>query len=281
MKKVISADGTSIAYDSAGDGPPVILVDGAFGSRSMGPNQALAKELATDFTVITYDRRGRGESGDAPRSSFEPEVEDIAAVLEAVGGSACLYGISSGGALALEAACRLSGIARLALYEVPYVVDGTRAPVPRDYLAHLDGLLAAGRRADAVRYFMRTGVGVPPAVVAMMRFMPAWRKLKAVAHTLPYDTILIVDNQEGRPLPAERWAGATQPTLVVSGGKSPEWTRNAMSALARTLPDAEHDTLEGQTHLVKAKALAPVLRAFFLSGGAARATGAGSRGALA
>lgn len=281
MHKVLSADGTAIAYDTVGSGPPVILVDGAFGSRSPGPNEPLAPLLATDLTAVTYDRRGRGDSGDAPRSGFEREVEDLAALVEAVGGGAFLYGISSGAALALEAASRLAGVARLALYEAPFVVDDTRRPVPPEYLAHLDGLLAEDKRADAVRYFMKTGVGVPPAVVALMRFMPAWRKLKAVAHTLPYDTVLIVDHQQGRALPEERWASATRPTLVLSGGKSPEWTRNAMRALARTLPNAEHRTLDGQTHLVRPKALAPVLRDFFLGAGAARVNGSRSQGALA
>lgn len=264
MQKATSADGTPIAYDTVGSGPPVILVDGAFGTRAMGPNQPLAPLLAEHLTVVTYDRRGRGDSGDAPRSTIDREIEDIQALVDAVGGTAYLYGISSGAALALEAAARTPAVTKLALYEVPFVVDDTRPPVPDDYLAHLDRLLAAGKRADAVRYFMRTGIGVPAIVVALMRFMPPWPKLTAVAHTLPYDTLLTVEHQRGKPLPEDRWSTVTQSTLVASGTKSQQWIQNAMHALAGALPNAERVELKGQTHIVKPKALAPILEAFFV-----------------
>ncbi len=156
MEKVISRDGTAIAFDRSGEGQPVILVGGAFNSRSFGPNGGLAALLADHFTVINYDRRGRGDSGDAVPYSVEREVEDIEALIEEAGGSACVYGISSGAALALEAANRGLGIEKLALYEAPFVVDNSRTPVPNDYLVRLEELVASGRRGDAVRLFMST-----------------------------------------------------------------------------------------------------------------------------
>lgn len=174
MKTVTSKDGTTIAFDRSGEGPPVILVGGAFNTRSFGPNGGLAALLAEHFTVINYDRRG-----------------------------------------------------------------------------------------DAVRLFMREGVGLPAMFVTMMRFMPAWSKLKVVAHTVVYDAAIVDDYQKGHPLPAGRWASVTVPTLVAVGGKSPAWMRHAMRALADVLPDARHRTLEGQTHIVKPEALAPALAEFF------------------
>jgi pimeloyl-ACP methyl ester carboxylesterase len=261
MSTVTSADGTAIAYERSGDGAPVILVDGALCYRDSGPSRALAAQLCEHFTVYAYDRRGRGESGDTAPYAVEREVEDIAALVEAAGGSVLLYGISSGAALVLEAASRLDGIRGIALYEAPFAVDGSHTPMP-DYRPRLDALLAEDRRADAVRLFMRY-VGLPRPIVALMRFMSAWSKLKAVAHTLPYDHSTLEGTQAGAPLPADRWAGATMPALAIGGGKSPEWMRVAMRAVADALPDAEYRTLEGQTHMVKAKVLAPVLAEFF------------------
>jgi pimeloyl-ACP methyl ester carboxylesterase len=191
------------------------------------------------------------------------EIEDLEAVIDAAGGSACVYGISSGGALALEAANRLPSIERLALYELPYDVDDTRPPIPSNWAGQLAEMAATDRRADAVRYFLRDCVGVPRPMVAMMRFMPAWSKLKAVAHTLPYDARIVGDLGRGEPLPPERWTGVAVPTLAVAGGKSPVWMRNGMRALAEVLPSARYETLAGQTHVVKAGRLAPVLAAFF------------------
>jgi pimeloyl-ACP methyl ester carboxylesterase len=263
MKTATSRDGTLIAYDEQGGGPPVVLVGGALNTRSFGPNGALAGLLAERFTAINYDRRGRGESGDTRPWALEREVEDIEALIEAAGGSASVFGISSGAALALEAASRGLPIDRLALYEAPFVVDDSRHPIPDDYLARLEGLVATDRRGDAVRLFMREGVGLPAVFVAMMRLMPAWSRLKAVAHTLPYDADIVDDYQGGEPLPRDRWASATMPTLVAVGGKSPDWMRHAMQELADVLPNARLRTLEGQTHIVKAGALAPVLAEFF------------------
>jgi pimeloyl-ACP methyl ester carboxylesterase len=265
MNKVVSADGTTIAFDRAGEGPPLILVDGAFGSRKFGPNGKLAEQLASRFTVYIYDRRGRGESSDTAPFSVQREVEDIAALVKEAGGTSFLYGISSGATLALEAANSGIGVSKLALYEAPFVVDGTRAPVPDSYAGRIDDMLARDRRGDMVKTFMTEAVGMPAIGVAFMRLMPAWSGLKKVAHTLPYDAAVTVDFQRGKPLPADHWSGVTMPTLVIGGGKSPQWMRNGVAALAGVLPDARHHVIEGQTHLVKPKALAPVLENFFTS----------------
>lgn len=262
MSIVVSRDGTTIAFDRTGDGPPVILVDGALCYRGSGPSGPLAEQLAPHFTVFTYDRRGRGESGDTAPYSVGREVEDLAALMEAAGGSAYVYGISSGAALALDAANRGLAINKLALYEAPFVVDDTAPARPDGYMDRMDALIAADRRGEAVKLFMKT-VGVPAIFIAAMRFMPAWSKLKGVAHTLPYDFRVLGDTGSGKPLPADRWASATVATLVMDGGKSPVSMRNAMRALANVLPNAHYRTLRGQTHLLKPKALAPVLVEFF------------------
>ncbi len=264
MKTATSKDGTTIAYDQTGHGPPLVLVDGALNSRAFGLNGPLAKILADQFTVVTYDRRGRGDSGDTQPYAAQREIEDLEAVIDAAGGPACVYGISSGAGLALEAACAVPAkVAKLALYEPPFVVDDTRPPVPADAVGQVTDLLARGRRGAAVKLFLRVDAQVPALFVALMPLMPAWSKLKAVAHTLPYDLTIMDGGQQGRPLPPGRWASLTAPTLVMAGGKSPAWLQNAARALAEALPGASQQTLSGQTHIVKAKPLAPVLADFF------------------
>ena len=264
MKTVKSKDGTAIAYDQTGNGPSLVLVDGALNSSAFGLNGPLAKILAGQFTVVTYDRRGRGDSGDTPPYAVQREIEDLAAVIDAAGGSALVYGISSGAALALEAACAVPAkVAKLALYEPVFVVDDTRPPVPADVAGQVTDLLARNRRAAAVKLFLREEAQVPAVFVALMPLMPAWGKLKGLAHTLPYDLTIMDGGQQGRPLPSGRWASLTAPTLVMAGGKSPAWLRNAARALAQVLPGASHQTLPGQTHIVKAEPLALVLADFF------------------
>ena len=258
MHTAHSADGTAIAYEAAGHGPALILVDGALCQRAMGPSRPLAKLLAEHFTVLTYDRRGRGDSGDTAPYSVDREVEDLAALIEAAGGSAHLFGASSGAVLALEAAAHGLAVESLVLYEPPLIVDDSRAPMGAAYTEPLAAAIAEDRRGDAVKLFMRQ-VGVPAPILAAMRLMPVWRKLTAVAHTLPYDAAVMGDTQCGRPLPAERWAGVTARTLVAVGGKSPAWLQKAGHALADLLPDAQSRTLDGQTHMVKAKVVAPVV----------------------
>jgi pimeloyl-ACP methyl ester carboxylesterase len=262
MTTVRSADGTTIAYSRAGQGPPLILVDGALCSRSFGPMPKLAEALAPHFTVYTYDRRGRGESGDTAPYAPDREVEDIEALVALAGETVYLHGTSSGAALALAATRRIPAIGRLAVYEPPFIVDDTRPPMPDGFLARLDRLLADGRRGDVVKEFMRL-VGTPAIFTAVMPITPVWPKLKAVAHTLPYDIAIIQDHQRGTAFAPGEWAGVKVPTLVAVGGKSPAWISNATRALADALPDATHRTLPGQNHMVKARAIAPVLTEFF------------------
>jgi len=264
MKTVTSTDGTTIAYDQAGTGPLLVLVDGALNSRSFGLNGPLAPILADRFTVVTYDRRGRGDSGDTQPYAVQREIEDLEAIIDAVGGPAYVYGISSGAGLALEAASAVpTKVAKLALYEPSFVVDGTRPPVPADAIQQVTDLLARNRRGAAVKLFLREDAQVPAMVVAVMPLMPAWGKLKAAAHTLPYDLTIMDGRQQGRPLPVGQWASLTAPTLVMAGGKSPAWLQNAALAVAQALPGATHQTLPGQTHIVKPGPLAPVLAEFF------------------
>jgi pimeloyl-ACP methyl ester carboxylesterase len=258
---VFSRDGTAIAFDRIGNGPPVILVDGALCHRGFGENGKLAELLAQRFTVFTYDRRGRGDSGDTGPYAVEREVEDIAALLGEAGGDGFVWGISSGAVLALEAANRLSGIKKLALYEAPFIVDDSRSTTEEDWV-RIGEAVAADRRSDAVKFFLKA-VEVPSLVIGAMRLMPVWSKLKAVAHTLPYDGAIVRDNQRGKPLPDSRWASVTVPALVMDGGKSPAWMRHANQSLATVLPNAQYRTLEGQTHMLKPKAHAPVLVEFF------------------
>ncbi|WP_028062995.1 alpha/beta fold hydrolase [Solirubrobacter soli] len=254
----MKTDGTRIAYESRGDGPPLILVDGALCSRELGPSPKLARALSEQFTVITYDRRGRGESGDGDAYAVEREIEDLGGLIEVAGGTAFVCGISSGAVLALDAAAAGLPITGLALYEPPFIVDDTRPPMPSDYADQLQTLLGSGRRGDAVRLFMRN-VGMPAVFASLMRFTPAWGKLKRVAHTLPYDAAVMGDTQSGRPLPAERWLDAEVKTFVIVGGKSPAFLHNGTKMLIDQLPDAEHLVLPGQTHMVKANVLAPLL----------------------
>ena len=261
VKTVMSKDGTAIAFERIGSGAPVILVDPALCDRGMGQSRRLARLLAPHFTVFTYDRRGRGASGDTAPYAVEREVEDIAALVNEAGGSAYLWGMSSGAVLALEAASRLSGVRKIALYEAPFIVDEGR-PTTEDQWVRIGDEIAGGRRSAAVRLFLQM-VGVPGFFVALMRLSPVWPKLTALAHTLPYDGVIVRDYQKGRPLPVHRWAPVTVPTLVMDGGRSPRWMRHGNRALSLVLPSAQYRTLDGQTHALKPKAHAPSLVEFF------------------
>jgi pimeloyl-ACP methyl ester carboxylesterase len=256
-----SRDGTTIAFSKVGTGPALIIVDGALCYRENGPATELASLLTQHFTVFTYDRRGRGKSGDRAPYAVEREVEDIAALVNEAGGTAFVWGTSSGAVLALEAANRLSGIKKLALYEAPFIVDDSRSTTDDDW-DWIAEAVAADRRSDAIKLFLKS-VGVPGCVRTLMPLMPMWSKLKAVARTLPYDGAIVRDNQRGKPLLASRWAPVTVPTLVMDGGKSPTWMRHANRSLATVLPNAQYRTLEGQTHMLKPKAHAPILVEFF------------------
>jgi pimeloyl-ACP methyl ester carboxylesterase len=256
-----SADGTSIAYERTGSGPVLVVVDGALCSRALGPARGIAKALAHAFTVVIYDRRGRGESGDTPPWSVEREVEDVAAVIQATGGRARLFGSSSGAALSLEAAARLDGVEGAVLYEAPFIVDDTREPIDPGFPDRVADLVARNRRGEAVRAFL-TAVGMPAAVARLMAITPMWKRMKGVAPTLPNDLRIIGPHQGGQPLPTGRYDDVRVPALVLAGAKSPDWMRNAQAALAAALPEAEHQVLPGQTHMIKAKAVGPVIEAW-------------------
>lgn len=259
MDTVISRDGTSIAFDRVGTGPALILVGGAFQQREDQLLSPLGALLAPHFTVITYDRRGRGDSGDTLPYAVEREVEDIAALTTAAGGSAFVFGNSSGGTLGLEAVARKLPITKLAFYEAPFAADNGQSHEPDDFATQLDALLAAGRRGDAVEHFLTKAVGIPAEVVAQMRHAPMWPEMEAIAPTLAYDTAITDD----KTLLAERASSVTIPTLVLYGGASPAWASSAAQAAVDAIPNAQRRTLEGQTHNVSAEALAPVLHAFF------------------
>jgi len=265
VRTVKSKDGTAIAFEQAGSGPVVILVSGALSDRRGGAR--LAAQVAPHFTVINYDRRGRGDSGDTQPYAVQREVEDIEALIDHAGGTAHLFGASSGAALALEAASKLPGkVKKAALFEPPFVSDDSRAPMPPDIAARFDEMLAAGKRGEVVEQFMTTAVLVPADAVAQMRQSPMWPAMEKLAHTLAYDMAVMGDTLFGKPLPADRWKSAQMPVLVLDGGNSDAWLRNSARALAKVLPDAKHQTLEGQDHaapFVAPQVVAPVLVEFF------------------
>lgn len=260
-----SADGTTIAYDRRGTGPAVVLVGGAFQYRAFDPRttQVAALLAARGYTVVHYDRRGRGGSGDTAPYATEREVEDIAALIREVGGSAALFGQSSGGVLVLDAVAAGLPVTRAFLYEPPFIVDDSRSPLPADYREHLDALVAAGRHGDAVEYFLTVAVGMPGEIVAGMRQAPMWPGFEAVAHTLPYDAALMEGTLDNRPLPVDRWSAVTIPVFIGNGGASPRQMQSAADALAELLPNARRATFEGQEHGIDPAVLAPALAEFF------------------
>ena len=261
---VTSVDGTRIAYESSGRGPVVILVSAALSDRR--PTARLGKLLAERFTVVQYDRRGRGESGDTPPYAALREVEDLEALIDAAGGKVSLFGSSSGAVLALEAASRLpKKVAKVAIHEPPFVVDASRPRVPADFVARASAMVAEGRRGDAVAYFMTDAVGVPAEFVGRMREMPMWPGMEQLAHTLAYDITLMGDTQAGKPLPRDRWSGETPAALVLVGTASEPWLHAGARELVERLPRARLQVLEGQDHSVAVmapKAIAPALVEF-------------------
>jgi pimeloyl-ACP methyl ester carboxylesterase len=257
MDKVRSEDGTAIAFDRVGEGTPIILVVGAFNDRATGA--PLAAALQDRFSVVTYDRRGRGDSGDTPPYAVEREVEDLQAIIEEVGGSASVFGYSSGAVLSLMAAARGLAITRLALYDLPLSARGARIDRPEDLAARLAGLVEADRRGDAVALFQTEGVGLPSEVVAQLRQAPFWPALEAMAHTLVYETEIVGDGS----LPVELASSVAVPTLAIAGGESFPFMRETPSALAAVMPDARARVLEGQSHDIVPHALAPALEEFF------------------
>lgn len=256
VRTVRSGDGTDIAYESAGEGPPVVLVGGALNDRtSFGP---LVRWLASRFTVVTYDRRGRGASGDAPPYAVARECDDLGAVVAELPGPAYAVGFSSGAVLAVEAALTGVAIAGLALIEPPFILDGTREPMPVDIIDQLDRLIAAGRRGDAVELFLTRAVEMPSEVVTPMRGAPAWPALEAMAHTIAYDVAVMDDFR----LPA-RWAALDVATLVVTGTESAPWRQHAAEATALLLPRGHHLTVDGRSHEAPPEVIGRVLEEWF------------------
>ncbi|WP_328356495.1 alpha/beta hydrolase [Streptomyces sp. NBC_00445] len=255
-KKTLSRDGTPIAYERTGRGPAVVLVSGAMSTgHTVAP---LAGQLADGFTAVVYDRRGRGESGDTPPYAVEREVEDLAALIETVGGQAALYGISSGGALALQAAASGLPVSKVAVYETPFAVYEGGAQERAEYTEGLTRALAEGRRGDAVELFLRL-TGLAEEMIQGARQSPMWAGMESIAPSLAYDNAVMGDGL----VPRHRLAAITVPVLAVAGGESPAWLREATQAVAEAVPDGTYRSLEGQTHLVDPQVLAPVLAEFY------------------
>ncbi len=259
--EAISKDGTRIAYDKSGNGPLLILVDGALCSRAFGPMPKLAPLLTSNFTVITYDRRGRNESTDTQPYAVEREIEDLEALINANGGAAFVTGFSSGAVLALAGAAHGLNITKMALYEPPFMVDNDGHRPPADSQQQLQALITENRRGDAVKFFLKDMVGLPAFIVFMMKIMPVWSKLKNVAHTLPYDAAIVGDCS----LPEKKAESVKVSTLISGGDKSPATMQQAVKKLSEVMPDSQLKMLKGQTHNVAAKAIAPVLIEFFES----------------
>ncbi|ACU72216.1 alpha/beta hydrolase fold protein-1 [Catenulispora acidiphila DSM 44928] len=258
---VTSADGTAIAYSTTGEGPAVIVVDGALCHRSFGPSGGIAEQLGSEFTVHTYDRRGRGGSGDADAYSPQREVEDLAALIQAAGGQACVVGFSSGGALALLGAAADIGVTKVACYEAPYVTQQWHRDSALRYTADLHQALDAGRVEEMPALFM-TLVGVPAEQVAEMRRSPVWPMFTAVAKTLTYDNA-VLGYGAGGAVPTDVLGTIAVPVLAMDGGASPDILRDPAGIIAEACPDGERVTLPEQTHEVSAQVVSPVLAKFF------------------
>ncbi len=263
LERVTSADGTSIAYETTGRGPPLLLVGGAFCDRSAPTSGTpLAALLAHRFTVWSYDRRGRGDSEDTAPYSVEREVEDLSALITAAGGSAFVFGNSSGGHLALEAAAQGLPITKLVLYEPPVILDAGRLKSFEALAKQLEEAAAAGRRSEAVELYFTQVMQMPAPAVAQLRKSPMWAGLERLAHTLSYDLRVTLRGAAR----CVRMPAIRAETLIMDGGASPLWMREAIQALARAIPGARHRTLEGQTHAVAPTVLAREVEEFLDSG---------------
>ncbi|SEC14330.1 alpha/beta hydrolase [Paenibacillus sp. GP183] len=258
MQTVRSKDGTTIAFDKFGHGQSIILVGGALNNRNTPPvGKPLAELLSANFTVFAYDRRGRGASGDTSPYAVEREIEDLQALILEAGGAANVFGLSSGAILALEAAAYGLNIKKLALFEPPFNVVDSRPRI--SFAPHVNDLIASGRRGDALEFFMTKVVEIPSEVVAQFRNAPMWPSLEGLAHTLVYDLTIVGYGS----LPTERINTILAPALLIVGGTSPSWMRQAGKAVMDALPHGQVRILEGQNHSAGPEALAPVLQEFF------------------
>lgn len=254
-----SADGTRIAYDKRGSGPAVILIDGAWCGRNMGPMPKLAPLLAPHFTVYNYDRRSRGDSGLSTDYAPQREYEDLAGLIEIAGGSACLYGTSSGAALALFATARGLPVERLAIFEPPFTNVPGGKPMPAGYQEEVERLVREDRRAELARYFMVRMVGMPAIMMPLMRLNPAWKAMLHNAPSLPHDTAVM----EGYGFPAAAARSIRVPTIVMSGDKTFKQLKEPVRLARETIPGAVFASLAGQSHDAAAEVVAPVLIDFF------------------
>jgi pimeloyl-ACP methyl ester carboxylesterase len=258
METVKSKDGTVIAFDQLGEGAPLILVAGASCDRAV--DAALAQALGEHFTVLNYDRRGRGDSTDTLPYAVEREIEDLDVLLAAAGGSATVVGLSSGAALAALATASGLPISHLVMWEPPFGLEPDRLRQAKEYVDQLNAYLAEGRRGDALAHFMRQ-VGLPEEMIAGIRQSPYWAVGEGVAPTLAYDAAVMGDDT----IPAERYARIGAPTLVLAGSASPQWMRDSAQAAAASVPDGRFGVLEGQDHNVAGDVLAPAVRDFVAS----------------
>ncbi len=255
MPKVISKDGTEIIYEKRGKGPNLILVDGAFCFRDSGTTPMMMPLLLQHFTVYSYDRRGRGESGNTQPYLVEKEIEDLQAVVKAIAEPTYMVGFSSGAALALQAVAKGVKVKKLALFEPPYV--GTKPPA--NLIQQLNQMIVDNKRSDAVTYFLTKIMGMPAFFTYIMRLIPGvWAKNMSVAHTLPYDIAIMGDNSVPKAA-----ASITVPTIVITGVKSAESLRKAVAAVTKIIPNAKQVDIEGMSHMIKPNLLLPVLLEFF------------------
>jgi pimeloyl-ACP methyl ester carboxylesterase len=255
----VSRDKTRIAYERTGNGPALVLVAGALAHRRHPMSLEHAAALSQRFTVFNYDRRGRGASDDTAPYSPEREVDDLEAVIDAAGGRAIVYGISSGAILALNAAVRLGGISQLVVWEPPLIVSASRPALPPDYVTRMQAFARAGLRSEAVELFLTASLRFPESMVAELRASPHWAEMLSVGLALAYDAELSAPVMAGRPLSAEPWSRIGAPTLVLHGDQSPPFMAEGAQALVKVVPGSRLRMLPGQPHAVQGSAIAPVL----------------------
>jgi pimeloyl-ACP methyl ester carboxylesterase len=262
VDKVTSSDGTPIAFDRLGDGPPLIVVCGATCDRAL--MRPTADELAKRFTVFNYDRRGRGDSGDTAPYAVEREIEDLGALIAEAGGTASVYGHSSGAGLVLHAAAYGLPVAKIVLHDPPYAPDGDEEArrISREYGENLKAMLSEDRRGDAVELFMTT-MGIPQETIEGMRHTPRWAALEAMAPTLAYDSEVMGDIGREGTIPVDQASKVTVPAFVLTGGADYPWMTDVGRRLADAMPNGRHRVLEGQEHVVPPEVLVSVLAEFF------------------
>ena len=258
MDFVTSTDGTRIAYERSGTGRPIVFATGAFNDHTTCA--PVAEQLADDFTVLTYDRRARGQSGDTRPYAIDREAEDLAALIDLVGGSAAVFGYSSGALLAVHAAAQQVPITALALYEAPFAMDAWRQRT--DLPERLDDLVQQGRGGDAVALFQSEGIGLPPEVVAQIRQSPMFPALEAIAQSTVYDATITAEFA----VPTPALASVSVPALVMYGAETWPGLAQAARALAGALPDGRYQEIPGGAdHGIPVPETAAAVRKFLSS----------------